>query len=108
MHGKGQVRLALGSKHTGGGKARIVDQQGVGVAFPPDGIRRIGDNGFKRLIIPVRRIGQRVPMSDVELLKIDAVQKHVNAAQIVGGQIDFLTEKALPHIVLAQHLGKFQ
>ena len=53
-------------------------------------------------------IGQRIPMSDVELLKIDVVQKHVDAAQIVGGQIDFLTEKALPHIILAQHLGKFQ
>ena len=108
MHGKGQVRLALGSKHTGGGKARIIDQQWIGVAFPSDGIRRVGDNGLKRFIIPVCRIGQRVPVGDVELLKIDVVQKHVDAAQVVGGQIDFLTEKALPHIVLAQHLGKVQ
>lgn len=55
---------------------------------------------------PVRRIDQRIPVSDAELFKTGIAQKHVDATQVAGGQIDFLAEKALPHIALVQHLGK--
>ena len=44
--------------------------------------------------------------SDAELFKTGIAQKHVDATQVAGGQIDFLAEKALPHIALVQHLGK--
>jgi hypothetical protein len=47
-------------------------------------------------------------VGDVELLEVDVVQEHVDAAQVVGRQVDLLTEEALPHVVLAEHLGELQ
>ena len=38
-------------------------------------------------------------MGDVELLVIDIVQEHVDAAKVVGGEVDFLAKEALAHIV---------
>jgi hypothetical protein len=36
------------------------------------------------------------------------VQKHIDAAEVVGCQFDLLPIKTAPHILLAQNLGKFK
>ena len=54
------------------------------------------------------RLGQRIAAMDVELLVVDVVQKHVDAAEVVGGDIDFLAEESGTHILLAQYFGKLQ
>ncbi|MNR19123.1 hypothetical protein D3C85_1358900 [compost metagenome] len=99
VQGKSEVCLAFGGKYAGGGETRVVDQQWVGVTVPFDGIGWIGDDGFERFVIPMSWIGQGVAVGDVEFLKIHIVQKHVDATQVVGGEIDFLTIEALAHRV---------
>ena len=42
------------------------------------------------------------------MVVVDVVQKHIDAAKIVGGQIDLLPIKTAPHILFAQNLGKFK
>ena len=51
---------------------------------------------------------QRIFVGDVELIKINIVQEHIDTAQVVGRQVDFLTEEALTHILLAQNLSRLQ
>ena len=68
------IRLALRGQHTGRGEARVVDEQRIVVARPLDGIRRIGDDQLKRLVVPVLRCGQRVFAGDVEFVKADVMQ----------------------------------
>ena len=108
VHGERQIGLALRCQHPGRGEPWVVDQQRVGVPLPLDRIRRIRHDRLERLIVPVRRVGQRVAVGDVELLVVDVVQEHVDPAQVIGGQIDLLTEEPPPHILLAEHLGELQ
>ena len=108
MHDKGQIRLALGGQHPGGGKAGIVDQQGVVIPGPLDGVGGIGDDQLKGLVIPVLGIGQSVLAGDVELVKADVVEEHVDAAQVVGGDIDLLAVEATADGIAAQHLHRLQ
>ena len=108
VQGEGQIGLALGGEHAGRGETRIVDEQGIGVAIPFDRIRRIGNDGLERFVIPVRRIGQRVAVGDVELLVVHIVQEHVDAAQVVGGQVDFLPVEPLTYCIVAQDFGEVQ
>jgi RecA/RadA recombinase len=56
----------------------------------------------------VRRVDERVAVGDVELLVVDVVQEHVDAREVVGRQVDLLAVEALPHVVLAEHLGELQ
>ena len=53
-------------------------------------------------------IDQRIPMRNVKLFIVDVVQEHIDTTQIVGRDIDFLPEKAIADILLAQHLGELQ
>jgi hypothetical protein len=95
--------------HPGGWAQGVAPyKQWVDVAVPLDGVRRIGDDRLKRLVVPVERIGQRVAVSDVEFIVINVVQEHIDAAQVVGGDVDLLPKKALAYIVLAKNLRKFQ
>ena len=73
-----------------------------------DGIWGIRDDGVEWFVIPVLGVGQGVPVCDVELLVVDVVQEHIDAAEIVCRQVDFLPEEPLPDILLAQHLGELQ
>jgi hypothetical protein len=36
------------------------------------------------------------------------MEKHIDSAQVVGGNIDFLPVKSVPHGISAQHLFRFQ
>ena len=53
-------------------------------------------------------VGEGVAVGDVELFVVDVVQEHVDAAQVVGGEVHLLAVKALAHLVRPQHLGEFQ
>ncbi len=44
----------------------------------------------------------------LNLSKINIVQEHIDTAQVVGRQVDFLTEEALPDILFAQNLSRLQ
>ena len=108
MHGEGQVGLRLGGQHAGRRKPRIVDERRIVVSGPVDRIGRIRHDRLERLLVPVLRLGERVTQGDVEVGVVDAVQEHVNAAQVVGGQVDLLPEVALAHTTLAKHLPELQ
>ena len=51
---------------------------------------------------------QRILVGDIEFIKINIVQEHIDTAQVIGRQVDFLTEEALPDILFAQNLRRFQ
>lgn len=54
------------------------------------------------------RTEQRIFADDAELVRINAVQEHVDAAEIVGGQVDFLPIESVVDVLPAQHLRHFQ
>ena len=47
-------------------------------------------------------------MGDVELLVGHVVEEHVDAREVVGGQVDLLTVEPLPHLAVAEHLRELQ
>ena len=51
---------------------------------------------------------QRILMRNIEFIKINIVQEHIDTAQVVGRQVDFLPEEALTDILFAQNLRRFQ
>ena len=50
------------------------------------------------------RICQRVLTGNVEFIKFDVVQKHIDAAQVVRCDVDFLSKEAVAHGIPSQHL----
>ena len=108
MHGERQIGLRLRRKHASWGKSRIVDQCGVVVALPLGGVGRVGYNHLERFVVPVLWIDQRVAVGNVEMVVVHIVQEHVDAAQVVRGQVLLLAEKPLPDLILAQHFDGLQ
>ena len=108
VHDESQIRLALGSQHTSGREAGVVDEKRVGVPRPFNGVWRIGDDQLKGLVIPMLWIGQGILAGNAKLVKTDVVEKHIDAAQVVRGDIDFLSKKAVAYCIVAQHLHRFQ
>ena len=108
MHDKSQIRLGLGRKHARRGKTRIVDEERIRIPLPFYGVRGIGNDGLKRFIIPVQRVCQRIAVPDVEFIVTDIVQEHIDAAQVVGGDVDLLPVKTLAHVFLAQYFGEIE
>ena len=108
MHDKGKVGLGLGGQHAGRGKPGVIDEGGIAVPRPLDGVGGIADDQLKGLVVPVLGRGQRVLAGNVKFVKAHVVEKHVDAAEVVGGDIDLLPEVAELHAVPAQHLGGFQ
>ena len=106
MHDEGKVGLGLGRQHTGRREPGVVDEGGVLVALPLDGVGRIADDGLEGLVVPVLRRGKSVPVGNIELVIVDVVEEHIDAAQVVGG--DLLAIKPLAHMVAAQYLGGLQ
>jgi len=56
----------------------------------------------------VLRLGKGIAVGDIKLLIVDIVQKHVDAAEVVGAQVDFLPKEAHADLFLAQDLGELQ
>lgn len=108
VHDKSHIRLGFGRQHAGRGEARVVDEQRVAVARPFDGIGRVGDDRFKGFKTFVQGVEEGVSQTDVELGVADIVQKHVDAAEVVGGQVDLLPVEALADVLLAEDPGKVE
>ena len=106
MHDECHVRLGLGCENSGRGEPRIVDQDRVRISLPLDRIRGIGDDRLEGFVITVEGFGESVPVCDVELVVVDVVQEHVDTAQVVGGDVDLLSEESLPDVVLSEDLDK--
>lgn len=106
VHGEGEIGLAGGCENTGRGVAVIVDERDIVFACPVQGVGRIGADGIERLEVAVERIGERVATADVEVLEVDAMEEHVDAAKVVGGEVDFLTEEVVR--LIAQDLAELQ
>ncbi len=81
---------------------------GFFIPLPRHGKRRIGYDQLKELVVPVLRGDQRILPHDVEFIKLNVVQEHIDAAEVVDGQVDLLPEKAPLDVVLAQHLFHLQ
>ena len=47
-------------------------------------------------------------MFNTEFIIADIMQKHINTAKIVGGYVDFLTEKSIADILFAKNFCKLQ
>lgn len=54
------------------------------------------------------RTDQRIFTGDVEFIEADIMQEHIDAAEIVRRDIDFLPVEAITNSVLPQHLFGFQ
>ena len=51
---------------------------------------------------------ERVITSNIKFIKANFVQEHINAAQVVGGDVHLLAIKAVAHRILAQNLRRLQ
>ena len=47
--------------------------------------------------------GQRVLAGNVKFIKANIMQEHIDAAEVVGCDVDFLTEEAVAHSVPAKN-----
>lgn len=108
MHNESHIALGGRRQHTGRGKTEVVDEQGILVPFPRDGEGRVGYDQLKGLVVPVLGTEQGILPHDAELVKLNIMQEHIDAAKVVGGQVDFLAIEAPLNIVLAQHLFHLQ
>ena len=108
VHDKREVGLGFGGEDAGGRKTRIVDQQGVVVALPFDGIGGIGHDQFKGLIVPVLWRRQRVFTGDAEFIEPDVVQKHVDSAKVVRRDVDLLPVESIPDGLFAEDFFRFE
>ena len=50
------------------------------------------------------RIGQRILTGNVEFVKFDVMQEHIDTAQVVRCNVDFLPKEAIAHGIPSQHL----
>lgn len=56
----------------------------------------------------MQRIGQRVIAGDVKLIVTHIMQEHIDAAQVIGGDVDFLPVVADTDALRPQNLGGLQ
>ena len=54
------------------------------------------------------RLSECIFVSDIEFIVINIVQKHIDTAEIVCGNVALLPEKALTHLVFSKNFGGFQ
>lgn len=108
VHDEGHIRLALWRKDSGWGKARVIDEEWIAVPCPLDRVWWIRYDEFEGFIIPMLRTDQRIFTGDVEFIKADIMQEHIDAAEIVRRDIDFLPVEAIADRISSQHLFGFQ
>ena len=105
---EGEVSFRRRCKHARRRKTRIIDEQRIFLSCPSNRIRRIGNDHLKRLERIMLRIGQRIAARNVEVIEIDVIQEHIDAAKIVRRDVDLLPVEAVSHILLAENFGKLQ
>ena len=108
VHDEGHIRLALWRKDSGRGKARVIDEERIAIPCPLDRVWWIRYDEFEGFIIPMLRTDQRIFTGDVEFIEADIMQEHIDAAEIVRRDIDFLPVEAIADRISPQHLFGFQ
>ena len=68
----------------------------------------IGNDSFKGFVIPVSRMGEGIPMGNVKFVIANIMEKHIDTAEVVCSNIDFLPEEALPYIFPADEFPRLQ
>jgi CheY-like chemotaxis protein len=53
-------------------------------------------------------IRERITMGNIKIIIIDVMQEHVDATEVVDGEINLLPKKTLPHIFLTKNFDEFQ
>ena len=53
-------------------------------------------------------IYKRIAVSNIKIVVVDIVQEHVDTAEVVGGEIDFLPIETQPNIFLARTLANLR
>ena len=53
-------------------------------------------------------VDERVPMRNVEVVEVDVVQEHVDAAEVVRGDVLILPVESVADVLPADDLGEFQ
>ena len=56
----------------------------------------------------MQRFGECISVANIEFVIVDVMQEHIDAAKVVGGDVNFLPEKSVAHVFPAQNFGKFQ
>jgi hypothetical protein len=108
MECEGEVSFTFWSKDSGRSKTRIIDKDRIRITFPVDTIWRIGYYRIKRLFIPVFWMRESITVCYIEFLIVDVVEKHIDTTEIVGGDIDFLSEKSLTDIFFSEDLRELE
>ena len=49
-----------------------------------------------------------IAVFNTEFIVTDVMQEHINTAKVVGGDVDFLTEKSIANIIFTEDFRKFQ
>ena len=78
VHDETEVCLGLGSQHTGGGEALVIDEGWVIAADPFHRVGWIRDDGIKGFVFAEVGLGQGVAQLHVELVVVHVMQKHVH------------------------------
>ena len=76
-------------------KTLVIDEKWVIVTRPLDGIWWIRNNKLKGLIIPVLRICEGVFASYIKFIKSYIMKEHINAAEVISRNINFLTKETI-------------
>jgi len=87
VHGESKIRLARWRQNSCQRKTRIINEDRVIFAIPLNRAGWIGDDGVKEFIIPVLGIGKRVTVGDIKLFVVYVVQKHIDPAKVIGGDV---------------------
>ncbi|MBT9137254.1 MAG: hypothetical protein DDT34_02342 [Firmicutes bacterium] len=53
-------------------------------------------------------MSQRIPMRDIELVVVDIMQKHIDATEVIGGDVYFLSVEAQTDVLLAENFGELE
>ena len=104
MKHKSKVGFRLRSQHTSRGKTVVINQRWVVTTHPVDRIRRVRHDGIKRLLITILRIDKRIAQTNIKLVIIDVVQKHIHTCQVIGCMIDFLPKESILNNVVVKLL----
>lgn len=107
MHNEGKVCLGFRCQYTCRREAGIIDERSIIITSPVNGVWRIRDDGFKGFIIPMSGFGQRIAMGNIKFVVADIMKEHIDTAEVVGGDIDFLAKESLTDIFLADEFSRF-
>ena len=108
MEDESKVCLGLWSKDTRHTEPWVIDEDWIVFPRPFDGIGRIGDDYIKRFIVPVLRVFKGIAEGNVELIVSNVVEEHIDATEVVCGDVDLLSIEALSHLVVSKDFGSLQ